>query len=156
MGPDSTIETRFKRLWKYYILQSLLATAALFIVVAILGRDKMVLISAIGASTFIVFTMPATASARAKNVIGSHVAGVASGAIFYFTVLPYFVEWPLAVGIAILFMLALDVIHPPAAGTALAVAINQAPFETLITIVIATTVLSLCRYLLRNHLKNLV
>ncbi len=156
MGPDFIIKAKFKRFWKHYVLQSLLATVALAILTLAMGRDKIVLISAIAATTFIVFALPFTNSAKPKNVIGSHIVGVACGAIFSFTTLPHFVEWSLAVGIAIFFMLVLGVIHPPAAGTALAVAINQAPFETLITIVTATVLLSLCRYLLRKHLKTLL
>ena len=84
MEEQATIKSKFKKLWKYYLLQSLLATAALFIVVLTLGKDKIVLTSAIGATTFIVFAMPATDSAKAKNVIGSHLIGLLSGSIFYF------------------------------------------------------------------------
>ncbi len=156
MGPDFIINAKLKRFWKHFVLQSLLAAVALSILTLALGRDKIVLISAIAATIFIVFALPSTNSAKAKNVIGGHIVGVACGALFSFTTLPYFVEWPLAVGIAIFFMLVLGVVHPPAAGTALAVAINQAPFETLVTIVTATVLLSLCRYLLRKHLKTLI
>ena len=156
MEAEATIKGKFKKLWKYYFLQSLLATAALFILVLILGKDRMFLISAIGATTFIVFAMPKTDSAKAKNVIGSHLVGVASGTIFYFVSLPYFVEWPLAVGITIFLMVVLDVVHPPAAGTALAVAINEMPFDAFITIMVSTLVLSQCRYHLRHYLKDLV
>ena len=116
----------------------------------------MVLISAIGATAFVVFAMPDTDSAKPKNVVGSHIIGVIAGTIFYFTCFPYYLEWPLAVGVSIFLMLALDFIHPPASGTALAVAINQAPLNTLITILAATLIIAQCRYLLRNYLKNLV
>ncbi len=77
MDSETTIQNKFKKLWKYYLLQSLLATAALFILVLIL-RDKMVVISAMGATAFIVFAMPTTVSAQTKNVIGGHLVGLAS------------------------------------------------------------------------------
>jgi len=156
MELEATIKNKFKKLWKHYILQSLLATAALFILVLVLGKDKIVLISAMGATAFIVFAMPKTISAKTKNVIGGHLVGLASGAIFYFTIMPYFLEYSLAVGIAIFFMIVLDVKHPPAAGTALAVVINEISRDAFIIIMISAVVLSQMRYYLRHYLKDLV
>lgn len=156
MKPGFIIKAKLKKFWKYYLLQCLLATVALVILAIAMGKDKIVLISAIAATTCIVFTLPSTNSARAKNVIGSHLIGVACGAVFSFTTLPYFIEWPVAVGFTIFFMLVLGLVHPPAAGTALAVAINQAPFETLVTILTATILLSLTRFALKKYLKTLI
>ena len=156
MQLQNSIKNKFKKLWKYYLLQSLLAAAALFILVFVLGKDKIVLISAMGATTFIVFAMPKASSAQTKNVIGGHLVGLAAGAIFYFAALPYFLEYPLAVGIAIFIMVALDVEHPPAAGTALAGVINEVSRDAFIAIMISAVVLSQCRYYLRFYLKDLV
>ena len=152
----TTITAKFKKLWKYYMLQSLLAAAALAVLVLILGKEKIVIISAMGATSFIVFAMPKAASAQTRNVIGGHLVGLACGTIFYFTALPYFVEYPFAVAVAIFVMVALDVEHPPAAGTALAVVINEVSRDAFITIMVSTVVLSQCRYYLRNYLKDLV
>lgn len=156
MEGQITIKSKFEKLWKYYILQSLLSIAVLFILVLVLGKHKLVVISSMGASTFIVFAMPKAASARTRNVIGGHLVGLASGAIFYFTTLPYFIEYPLAVGLAILLMVALDVEHPPAAGTALAVVINEVSLNAFITIMLSAVILSQFRYHLRDYLKDLV
>ncbi len=156
MEEQATIKSKFKKLWKYYILQRLLATIVLFILVLVLGRYKLVVISSMAATTFIVFAMPKTVSAKTKNVIGGHLVGLASGAIFYLTTLPFFVEYPLAVGFAILLMVALDVEHPPAVGTALAVVINEVSLNAFITIMLSAVILSQCRYYLRDYLKDLV
>ena len=156
MKPEATIKEKFKKLWKYYLLQSLLAAAALFVLVLILGKDKMVVISAMGATAFIVFAMPTTVSAQTKNVIGGHLVGLAAGTIFYFITLPYYIEYPLAVGIAFFIMVALDVEHPPAAGTALAVVINEVSLDAFVTIMLSAVILSQCRYYLRHRLKDLV
>lgn len=156
MEQETTIKNKFKKFWKHYILQSSLATVALFILVLVLSKDKVVLISAMGATAFIVFAMPKTVSAQTKNVVGGHLVGLASGAIFYFTTLPYLLEYPLAVGIAVFLMVTLDVEHPPAAGTALAVVINEVSRDTFITIMISAVVLSQMRYYLRHHLKDLI
>jgi len=156
MALNVTITDKFKKLWKYYLLQSLLAAVALFILVLILGKEKMVVISAMGATSFIVFAMPTAVSAQTRNVIGGHLVGLASGAIFYFTALPYFLEYPFAVGIAIFVMVALDVEHPPAAGTALAVVISEVSPAVFVTIMTSALILSQCRYYLRRYLRDLV
>lgn len=157
MKTGNTIKNKFKKLWIYYILQSLLAGVALFILVWVLGKDKMVVISAIGATAFIVFAMPKSISAKRRNVIGGHLVGLACGTIFYFTALPYFLEYPLAVAIAMFVMVALDVEHPPAVGTALAVVINEVSLvDAFVTIMLSAVILSQCRYYLRNYLRDLV
>jgi len=133
-----------------------LAAIALFIIVLVLGEGKMVVISAMGATAFIVFAMPTAVSAQTRNVIGGHLVGLASGTIFYFATLPYFLEYPLAVGIAIFVMVALDVEHPPAAGTALAVVINEVSPDVFVTIMAGAVILSQCRYYMRHYLKDLI
>jgi len=156
MQLETIIEGKFKKFWKYYILQSSLAASVLLILILLLGKDRMVVISSMGATAFIVFAMPKTASAQTRNVVGGHLVGLASGTIFYFTGLHHFIEYPHAVGIAICIMVALDVEHPPAAGTALAVVINEVSPDVFVTIMASALVLSQCRYYLRNHLKDLV
>lgn len=156
MKSEVTIKEKFKKLWKYYIIQSSLAAIALLIIVLILRGKSMVVISSMGATSFIVFAMPKAVSAKTINVLGGHLVGLASGAIFFFLSWPYYIEYPLAVGIAIFFMIALDVEHPPAAGTALAVVINEVSPSVFITIMTSALVLSQCRYYLRHYLRDLV
>jgi len=153
---DETVIYKFKKLWLYYIVQSLLASISLLVIVLVLGKDKMVVISAMGATAFIVFALPTSASAQTRNVIGGHLVGLIMGSIFYYTSMPHYIEYPLVVGIAIFLMVALDVEHPPAAGTALAVVINEVSLNVFVTIMISAVVLSQCRYYLRNILKDLL
>ncbi len=157
MNLNTKITDKFKKFWIFYILQSFLAALALFVLVLFLGRDKMVVTSAMGATSFIVFAMPTAVSAQTRNVIGGHLVGLVCGTIFYFIKLPYFVEYPCVVGMAIFLMVALDVEHPPAAGTALAVVINElSPIDAYVIIMISAIILSQCRYFLRHYLKDLV
>jgi len=116
----------------------------------------MVVISAMGATAFIVFAMPNAVSAHSRNVIGGHLVGLILGMIFFFIDIPYFFEFPLVVGIAIFVMAALDVEHPPAVGTALAVLINEVSIDVLFIIIATAVILSVCHYYLRHHLKDLV
>ena len=53
-------------------------------------------------------------------------------------------------------MVALDVEHPPAVGTALAVVINEVTLNAFIGIMVSSIVLSQCRYYLRGYLKDLI
>ena len=109
-----------------------------------------------GSTAFIVFAMPNATSAKSKNVIGGHLVGLLVGMIFFFVKIPYLYEYPLVVGFAIIVMAVLDVEHPPAVGTALAVVINEVSPDVSITIVAAAVLLSLCRYYLRDYLRDLV
>ena len=154
------IDEKFKKLWKYYIWQSFLAAVAFFIILLILGKEKRVVVSAMGATAFIVFAMPNAISAKSKNVIGGHLVGLILGMIFYFVEIPYLFEFPLVVGLTIFVMVALDVEHPPAVGTALAVLINEvspdASFNVSFIIVAIAIALSICHYCLKHQLKDLV
>ena len=150
------IDEKFKKLWKYYIWQSFLAAVALFIILLVLDKQKIVVISAMGATAFIVFAMPNAVSAHSRNVIGGHLVGLILGMIFFFVEIPHFYEFPLVVGIAIFVMAALDVEHPPAVGTALAVLINEVSTDVSFIIMATALILSICHYYLRHHLKDLI
>ena len=150
------IDEKFKKLWKYYIWQSFLAALAMFIIVLVLDKEKMVVISAMGATAFIVFAMPNAVSAHSRNVIGGHLVGLILGMIFFFIDIPYFYEFPIVVGIAIFLMVTLDIEHPPAIGTALAVLINEVSIGVVFIIIAAAVILSACHHYLRHYLKDLV
>lgn len=156
MQPETQIKYKFKKLWKNYIFQSSLAAVALLIL-TLLGREKMVLISSMGATAFIVFAMPNVVSAGTKNVIGGHLVGLICGTVFFFTSFPYYIEYPLVIALAVFIMVALDLEHPPAAGTALAVVINEVSgVNAFVTIMLSAVVLSMARRYLRPWLKDLI
>jgi CBS-domain-containing membrane protein len=147
---------KFRQLWKHYVLQSALGGAVLLVIAVLLGEHKVVTVSAMGATSFILFAMPTSALAQTRNVLGGHIVGLITGAIFILVPLPFYAEYGLVVGLATLLMVALDVEHPPAAGTALAVLIHEISWDALITILVSALVLSQCRYYLRSYLKDLV
>jgi len=156
MQYDKDKIAKIKKFWPYYLAQSALAACALAVLFLILGEARMVLISAIAATAFIVFALPTTASAQANVVIPSHLIGLAAGTIFAFTSLPFSIECPIAVGIAIFLMVLFDIEHPPAAGTAIAAVIHNASLDVWAAVSVSVLVLSLTRHLLRNHLRNLL
>jgi len=98
---------KFKKLWLYYVFQSALAAVFIFIIVLVF-RESFVIISSMGATAFICFALPKNVSAQSRHVIGGHLVGLCCGAIFMLTGFPDCVEIPMAVGLAIFFMVALD------------------------------------------------
>jgi CBS-domain-containing membrane protein len=146
---------KFKKLWPYYLLQSGLASVVIFVIVFVF-QDNFVIISSMGATVFICFALPKSVSAQTRHVIGGHLVGLCCGAIFILTGFADFVEIPMAMGLAIFFMVALDVEHPPAAGTALAVAINQVTLAVAVAIILSILLISQCRYMMRKFLKDLL
>jgi CBS domain-containing membrane protein len=67
------IRTEFPRLWKRYLYQNFLATVIFFAVLPTLTLQHAVVIASIGATAFIVFTMPRNITAKPRGVIGGHI-----------------------------------------------------------------------------------
>jgi len=74
----------FRLFWKNYLFQSVLAVFALALAMLILNIGKRpVLIASVGATAFIAFAMPGKLAAKPKSIIGGHLIGFLSGAIFF-------------------------------------------------------------------------
>lgn len=153
------IDREFRLYWKHYVLQSLLATASVFIVLYFLSWQHAVIIASIGATTFIVFAMPDYITAQSRNVIGGHIVGLFCG--FVFSLIPHSALWlsalvySLAVGTSIFIMVVTDTEHPPASGTALGVVMTGISLQVLIVVVMSIIILSVIHRLLKPYLKDL-
>ena len=153
------IRREFKRLWKNYLYQSFLATIVVFIVLLLLNMEHAVVIASIGATAFIVFTMPRNITAAPRRVIGGHLIGLFSGSLCalipHSSIFPSIIVYALAVGVAIFLMVALDAEHPPAGGTALGVAITGYSPSVVIAVLTSSIVLSLAHRFSKRFLKDL-
>ena len=153
------IRRGFGRLWLNYIYQSLMATVVIFIILLLLNMEHAVVIASIGATAFIVFTMPRNITATPRRVIGGHIVGFISGSAFAFiphpTALTAIIVYSLAVGTTIFLMVALDVEHPPAGGTALGVAITCFSVSVMVAVLTSSIVLSLAHRFFKRYLKDL-
>ena len=153
------IRRGFSRLWFNYIYQSLLATVVIFIILLLLNLEHVVVIASIGATAFIVFTMPRNITATPRRVIGGHIVGFICGSAFAFiphtTALTAITVYSLAVGTAVFLMVALDFEHPPAGGTALGVAITGFSVSVMVAVLTSSIVLSLAHRFLKKYLKDL-
>ena len=149
----------FRLYWKHYVLQSILATCSVFIVLYFLSLQEAVIVASIGATAFIVFTMPNNITAQSRNVIGGHLIGLFYG--FLFSLIPHsalifsILIYSLAVGASIFTMVVTDTEHPPAAGTALGVVITGIRLDVLITVVMSIIILSLIHRLFKPYLRDL-
>ena len=163
-------DPKFKKYIGRYIVQSLMAASVLLIILAILHiQTHMVVIAAIGSSTFIVFAMPGAKQAIPRSLIGGHLVGLVSGAVCYLPFLwlsipegsisyeLYLVfAGALSVGLAIFLMTVTDTEHAPAAGTALGIILQGLSGTTALFIIASALGLSLARWLLRGWLRDLV
>lgn len=153
------IRTQFKKLWKNYLYQSFLATVVVLIVLLLLSAEHAVVIASIGSTAFIVFTMPRSITAAPRRVIGGHLIGLVSGSLCALipqpTILLSVIVYSLAVGLSILLMVSLDAEHPPAAGTALGVAISGFSPSVAIAVFTSSIVLSLAHRFSRRFLRDL-
>ncbi len=153
------IRGAFPSLWKHYLYQSLLAAIVVFVILLILTIENAVVIASIGASAFIVFTMPRNITARPRRVIGGHLVGLFSGSLCAFiphsSTLASISVYALAVGVSICLMVALDFEHPPASGTALGVAITGFSPGVIIAVITSSLVLSLAHHFSKKFLKDL-
>ena len=149
----------FRLYWKHYIIQSLLATLSVFIVLYFLSLQKAVIIASIGATAFVVFTMPDNITAQARNVIGGHLVGLFFGFVFSLFPQPALTFslfiYSVAVGASILTMVVTDTEHPPAAGTALGVVMTGISLDVLIAVVLSVVMLSLIHRFFKPYLRDL-
>lgn len=153
------IARKFKSDWKSYLLQSALATAAIFIIFHVLSMQQVVIIASLGATAFLTFALPTAYTAQPRNVIGGHLIGVLCGSAFAWldTVVNLHdpVIYSLAVGVSIFLMVATDTEHAPAAGTALGIAVAGFSLKVAGAVIVGAVLLSAIQHLLKPYLKDL-
>ncbi len=157
---DRAIDKRFVPHWPHYVLQSLLASASVFIVLVALRQQNLVVAASLAATAFTVFVIPSSVTASTRNVLGGHIVGLVFGSVFALmpkdTLLAQDAMFALAVGAAMLAMAATDTEHPPAAGTALGVVIAGFSWRIVLGVVVGAAVLALIHELMQPLLRDLI
>ncbi|WP_028575748.1 HPP family protein [Desulfonatronovibrio hydrogenovorans] len=163
-GQYSKMMNEFKTYWQYYVFQSIAATVTIFVLLLVVSiQEKPVIVASIGASTFIVFAMPGYITAQPRNLVGGHLVGMSCGFLASLVPLQHLLPssvalsllYALAVGISIFIMVVIDTEHPPAAGTALGVAIAGFSVKILLTVLVSIIILSSVHCLFRHRLRDL-
>ncbi|HEG42438.1 MAG TPA: HPP family protein [Phycisphaerales bacterium] len=147
---------KLKQDWTHYTFQCFLAVLSIGIIVFVLGVEKVVIISSLAATAFICFMTPKSHFAQTLRVLGAYIVALICGAVFQFIHLPAIAEYPAVVGIVMFLMVVLDFEHPPAAGVAIAVTINEVDYVAVAAIMLSIIVITQLRYYLRHWLKDLV
>jgi len=164
------IDKKFKTNPLKYIVQCFLATLTVLAVLLFLDvLNETAIITALGASTFIVFVMPTQYSSDPRRLIGGYFVGLIVGFIFFLVskseILNPFIEnqttllviiGALSVGTSLFIMAVTNTEHAPAAGIALGLVINRWDYVTIIFIIIAIIWLASVRIILKKYLMDLI
>ncbi|MBD3367167.1 MAG: HPP family protein [Candidatus Eisenbacteria bacterium] len=158
LGPP--FDDRFGPHWVNYVLQSAFAAASIFVVLAALRQQNLVVAASLAATAFTVFAVPSSVTASMRNVVGGHVIGLLFGSVFALiqvdAVIAQDAMYALAVGGAMFTMAVTNTEHPPAAGTALGVLMTGFSWRIVLGVVVGVLVLALLHRLLRPFLRDLV
>lgn len=163
-------DPKFRKNKMRYVLQCALITLIIALVLWILDAlSDAAIVAALGASSFIAFTMPHRAVSRPRYLIGGYVTGIASGAMANAAskLLAFLTEKPidgppevffaaLAAGTAIFIMVAMDFEHPPAAGIAMGLVFNACNPASILVVVAGIVILTTVKTLLRPILIDLL
>ncbi len=93
-----------------------------------------------GATVFIVFVLPDLETAQPKNIFFGHLVSILVGIIFNETIGFSFYSLGLSVGIAVMLMVYLKVMHPPAASNPLVALSMDLSFDFVLSPVITGTI----------------
>jgi len=124
------------------------------------------MLASMGATIFVVFTMPDAYVARHRSLIGGYLVGIVTGILCSFLditkILPIsdyqsnISLAALAVGLSIFIMISTDTEHPPASGLALGLVINEWDFLTVVLLMILILSLTVIKKILSPILINLL
>jgi CBS-domain-containing membrane protein len=147
-----------------YVVQSAMAGIVTMVFLSFLDLLTYIgLVAALGATTFLIFTMPHKVSARPRYVIGGYVMGGLAGILtsYAFTsggLVPLdsvFAIGAIAVGLATLLMVATNTEHPPAAGVALGLVLQPWDYRTVVYVLGCVCFLCAARHVLKRVMIDL-
>lgn len=156
------IDPKFKGHRRNYILQSFLALIVIFIMSLFIDIFmQTTIIASLGATVFILFTMPHKQVSRGRYIFGGYTIGIIVGSLCTRLMLPEFIFeesliLSLAVGLALFLMVVTNTEHPPAAALAMGIAVEGADFFTIIAIYICILIVFVGKKLLSPWLVNLM
>lgn len=169
-GGTRMLDPKFRRNVPRYISQCIMATAVIFTILVFLNIfTQTVLIAALGATTFIAFTMPHVNSARPRYLVGGYVVGIIAGVLVSLAVIAieagiegdpprilFMAGAALATGLAIFLMVLTDTEHPPAAGLALGFVLNPWDLKTVIVVLLGVAVISIIKETCKKQMIDLL
>lgn len=130
-----------------------MASVCMFLLLWLLFDGNLLVLASLGSTGFIVFALPHSRTARARNVVGGQLAGLACGALMIFVAglcpvdnLPTVLKvtfYALSVGTSLFVMVATRTEHPPGSGTALGIAMRGFSWQAAIAVIVGAVLLAL-------------
>lgn len=165
------IDDKFRKNPEKYVYQSVLTTIFVFIVMYFIEIiDHPAVIASIGASAFILFSMPHQPIAKPRRLVGGYIVGMTVGLLFYYfgihlvggahilsaqkTLRALLAS--ISVGTAFFLMIVTDTEHPPAAGIALGIVFNAWNAVTLLYILVSAVSLACLKHLIKDFMIDLL
>ncbi len=147
-----------------YILQSLAAIFSIALILVFLDLEiQTALIASLGATSFTIFTRPRHFMSSLRTVAGGYTVGMLVGVLmdlFFTPALPdkyaLYIAGGVAVGVAIFIMVATNTEHPPAAGIALGLVLNEWNIRTLVFMAAAVVIMLGLKNLVKPYIINLI
>lgn len=149
-----------------YVFQCALAGGAVFVFLSFLDViEHTGLVAALGATTFMTFTMPYRVSTRARYIVGGYVVGIIVGVLCSFILQGSLTGYgdtglaamgALAVAVASLLMVTTNTEHPPAAGIALGLVVQPWTYPTVLFVLASVVFLSLAKHYLKPVMIDLL
>jgi CBS-domain-containing membrane protein len=163
------IDKKLKKNLGRYIFQCGLATGTILLILIFLDiLTHTAIIATLGATAFVVFTMPRAYASGPRPLFGGYLIGICVGWLCSFVstlilkvpiivtqITAYIIFGALAVGIAIFLMTITNTEHAPAAGMALGLVINQWDFLTIFFILAALMFMAALRKFIRPVMIDL-
>ena len=156
------IDPKFKAHRLNYLAQSLMAILVVFVMSLFMDMfAHTTVIASLGATVFIVFTMPHKEVSRSRYLYGGYTIGLIAGECSTLLMVSDVVYMrslvmALAVGLAIFLMVVTNTEHPPAAALALGVTVDGANLTSVIVIYSCLTIVLLGKWLMRRWLIDLM
>lgn len=162
------IDKNFRENKLRFLAQSALATVAVFLVLLLVRPlTNAAIIAALGASSFVAFTMPHRPISRPRHLLGGYLVGIACGVgAHYIETIPLIADieivtrhqevlfGAMAVGAAFFVMVVTDTEHSPACGVALGLVLLEDSFRIWVVAVILAGIL--CLVILKALLKKVL
>ncbi len=173
-GSPYLLDPKFRRHYRQYIFQALLATAAMALILLFVDSLSTAAIAAgLGSSVVGIFINPSGTTSRLRAVVGGHTMALLIGSAFSFVLFAgsadggmesfianhsQYLDLAMAfsVGLLILVMAVTDTEHPPAAGIVIGMTSRQWTPEVFWAILGALALLAVIKLVLRQHLRDLL
>ena len=130
-------------------------------------HEHTAILSTLGATTFIIYTLPRSYSSDLRRILGGYFIGLVMGLFGFYlinflnvniiniTLNQSIIIGGIIVGLSLFFMTLLDAEHPPAAGLSIGLIFNSWTFRTIIIIILSVLFLAIVKTLLKNWLVDL-